>query len=100
MTHDAQLNETLQHHFRDRPPLLHLQGKKWLNQNVVERLIIGRKSWAARLGLDRLRVFNVYEPPLRLMAELGLPCRMGENAPVGESVLAGIPLTEAEVAWE
>ena len=42
---------------------------------------------------------NIYETTFRLIAELGLPLRCGEDQPATDWVLAGLPWSEAEAAW-
>ncbi len=49
-------------------------------------------------GLDAPRS-SVYDPGARLIAELGLPMRSGEDPPVSEFVLAGLEWPEARTAW-
>ncbi|HXJ77994.1 MAG TPA: hypothetical protein VMS64_04845 [Candidatus Methylomirabilis sp.] len=54
---------------------------------------------AKACGLDQFGVRNIYEPGLRLLAELGLPQRAGEEAPRSPSVLTGIRSADAEHVW-
>ncbi len=42
---------------------------------------------------------NLYAPTLRLLMELGLPVRLGEQAPQSAWVLAGTPSEDAERLW-
>ena len=50
-------------------------------------------------GLDQSPLRNVYEPAMRLLAELGLPQRAAEEAPVTPSVLTGTTSADAERTW-
>jgi hypothetical protein len=54
---------------------------------------------AAACGLDQKLVPSIYDPAMRLLAELGLPLRTGQEAPATPSVLAGVPSADAERAW-
>lgn len=54
---------------------------------------------AGSRGLDQSPVRNVYEPAMRLLAELGLPQRAAEEAPLTPSVLTGTPSADAERTW-
>ena len=50
-------------------------------------------------GLDQCTVRNVYEPTMRLLAELGLPLRAAEETPLSPSVLTGTRSADAERVW-
>jgi HEAT repeat protein len=50
-------------------------------------------------GLDQSPLRNVYEPAMRLLAELGLPQRAAEEAPLSPSVLTGTRSADAERIW-
>ena len=50
-------------------------------------------------GLDQCTVRNVYEPTMRLLAELGLPQRAAEEACATPSILTGTPSSDAERVW-
>jgi hypothetical protein len=65
----------------------------------VERLGVDGRSWLAPLGLNRHRGNSVYELTFRLIAELGLPLRAGEERDEAQSVLASAPNSAAEECW-
>ena len=60
---------------------------------------IGGIDIAQSRRLDQCEVASVYEPAMRLLAELGLPQRAGEETPLTASVLTGIPSADAERIW-
>jgi len=50
-------------------------------------------------GLDQCTVRNMYEPTMRLLAELGLPQRAAEEMPLTPAVLCGNRSSDAERVW-
>ena len=62
-------------------------------------LVLGERSIAGALGLNRRRVRNVYDTTFRLIAELGLPLRRGQEVPAAGWVLAGETWEHAEASW-
>jgi hypothetical protein len=50
-------------------------------------------------GLDQCTVRNMYEPTMRLLAELGLPQRAAEETPLTPAVLCGNRSADAERVW-
>jgi hypothetical protein len=86
--------------FRQRcRPFLDIGSRKGYNHFLYERVEVDSQPLAAALGLDRRRVDNNYEPTLRLIAELGLPLRRGQDMPRSEPVLTGGSWPEAEAFW-
>ena len=59
----------------------------------------GGQDIARSRGLDQSPVRNVYEPAMRLLAELGLPQRAAEDVPITPSVLTGTRSADAERVW-
>jgi ADP-heptose:LPS heptosyltransferase len=99
MIHRPELEVVIQEYLqKNRPPLV-LAARKGPNHFTWQRVAINGRSFARELGLDRQLVKNVYETTFRLIAELGLPLRTGEQTPASEWVLAGVALDEAENAW-
>ncbi|HEX3722214.1 MAG TPA: HEAT repeat domain-containing protein, partial [Nitrolancea sp.] len=74
-------------------------SKKW-NHFTFDNVWIGGLDWASALELDRLRDSSVYDPVSRLIAELGLPLRIGEQRSRSESILVGAGRPEADFDWE
>jgi hypothetical protein len=66
---------------------------------TFETVRLGDLSVATSLGLDRLDVENAYDPTERLLIDLGLPLRAGQDEPVARSLLVGTPSREAEAVW-
>jgi peptide chain release factor subunit 1 len=99
VNHDIDLEQQVQAYLATRRPFLSLHAKKGFNHFVYQRVDVASRSCAEERGLDRQRVANIYETTFRLIAELGLPLRLGEDVPRSESVLAGIPSREADMAW-
>lgn len=100
VNHDPDLEPLIQTHVEQHPPFLYASSTKGYNYFVYEQVRVESRELAESLGLDRQRVDNIYEPTFRLIAELGLPLRCGEDTSATESVLSGLPWTEAEAAWD
>ena len=66
---------------------------------LYQTVNIGGVEIAESRGLDKCSVRNVYEPTMRLLAELGLPQRAAQETALTPSVLAGIASPDAERAW-
>jgi peptide chain release factor subunit 1 len=99
VNHSQWLEEQIRASVRSRPPFLYVTSRKGWNHFVYERVDVQGRAYADVLGLDRQRLANVYESTFRLIAELGLPLRLGEEPPGADSVIAGLPCQEAEAAW-
>lgn len=83
---------------RSAPALL-IRGDASYNHFVFRTVRLGGEDLAAALGLDRLALDSVYDPCARLLAELGLPARVAEDAPRGPCLVTGAPSTDAERVW-
>jgi hypothetical protein len=81
------LGRAYEHHAGGRLPFLYQTVK------------IGDIEIAQSRGLDQCTVKNVYEPTMRLLAELGLPQRAAEEIALAPSVLTGIPSADAGRIW-
>jgi ADP-heptose:LPS heptosyltransferase len=99
INHDPDLEPLIQGYVRQHRPFLFVSSTKGYSHFVYEQIDVDSRPVAQSLGLDRRRVENIYETTLRLIAELGLPVRCGEDAPATDWVLAGLPWNEAEAAW-
>jgi len=99
VNYDVALEKRIRQHVLESAPFLYVTSKKGFNRFTYERVDIGNRPYAATLGLDVQRVENIYETTFRLAAELGLPLRSGEQEPVSEPVLAGLPSRAAVAAW-
>ncbi len=75
------------------------QGKRW-NEFTFNHVRVDGMDWASALSVDRPSEPNVYDPVVRLMTELGLPLRVGEQPPVGEWMLAGQESPDVAAEWE
>ena len=62
-------------------PLLDVRMSKGWNRFLIDSVRIAGQEWTAALQLDTARVSSVYEPFLRLMAELGLPVIHPDSEP-------------------
>jgi ADP-heptose:LPS heptosyltransferase len=99
LNHDLSLEKVLQRRVSARPVFLRLVAGKGNNHYVYKQMSIEFEDYASSLGLARQRVPNVYETTKRLISELGLPLRLGEDRSRSESVLAGIPEPAVEAEW-
>jgi len=97
--HDPDLEPLIQDYVRQHRPFLFVNSINGCNHFVYEKIHVDSRPVTQSLGLDRHRLKNTYENALRLIAELGLPVRCGEDSPATDWVLAGLPWNEAEAAW-
>lgn len=97
--HDPDLEPLIQDCVRQHRPFLCVSSTKGYTHFVYDQIHVDSRPVAESLGLDRQRVKNIYETTLRLIAELGLPVRCGEDPLATDWVLAGLPWNEAEAAW-
>jgi len=99
VNHDPDLEQNIQEYVQQHRPFLFVSSTKGHNHFVYEQIQVDSLPVAQSLGLDRHRVENIYETTFRLIAELGLPLRCGEDPPATDWVLAGLPWSDAEAAW-
>jgi hypothetical protein len=99
VNYDRDLEHQINAYVQAQTPFLYITSLKGWNDFVYQRVDVGSRAYAEMLGLDRLRVDNIYETTFRLIAELGLPLRLGEDPPDTNSVLAGLPCDNADAAW-
>jgi len=99
VNYDPELEPILQSHIEKMRPRLVLSSTKGYNHFLYERFELDGCPLAGDLRLDRQRVENTYETTFRLIAELGLPLRCGEDRPISEPVLTGLASPDAEAAW-
>jgi hypothetical protein len=64
-----------------------------------QRVELAGRDVARTSGLDQIGLRNIYDPTLRLLAELGLPQRAAEEAPRAPSLLTGTRSVDAERVW-
>jgi ADP-heptose:LPS heptosyltransferase len=95
-----ELEPLVQRHVRRRRPFLFVSAVKGYNHFTYQRVIVDGRDFAALLGLDEARTGHTYEPTLRLLAELGLPARIGEQQPGSPCVLTGHPFPDADDEWQ
>jgi hypothetical protein len=99
VNYDRELERLLQAYVKAHAPFLYLASLKGWNHFVYQRVDVQSHPYAAALGLNLQRIANVYETTFRLIAELGLPLRLGEEPPVADAILAGLPCHQAGAAW-
>jgi hypothetical protein len=108
VTFRIEAHEAVERHLAERRPPLVIKGdmgrrsagrdsnrSPFLHQVVA---LEGDDIACAR-GLDRKTHDSIYDPTLRLLAELGLPSRTGQEAPLTASLLNGVPSRDAERTW-
>jgi len=98
LNHDVDLESRLQEYVWARRPFLFASSRKGFDCLFFERADLDGLPIAESRGLNT-QATSVYEPAARLIAELGLPLRSGEDAPASEFVLAGIEWPAARAAW-
>ena len=99
LNHDVELESRVHEYVRTRKPFLFASSTKGFNRGVFERVEIDGRGIAETAGLNVQRVENIYETTSRLIAELGLPLRCGEDPPLSQFVLAGVDWPEARRSW-
>ncbi len=99
VAYDLALERTLEELRERQRPFLDIRSRKGFNHFLFEIVRLHGEQVAGQLRLNRRRIANNYEPALRLMADLGLPTRRGEQHLDSEFVLAGRPWQEAEEFW-
>ena len=100
INHDVNLAYALANWRAKFSPSFVLQADKGLNQFIYTSVQIGGLEWAEALQFNEMRYGSVYDPMLRLIVELGLPLRFGEQPARSEPVLAGQRWPEADSAWD
>ena len=96
---DLDFELLIQDYVQQHRPFLFVSSTDGYHYFVYDQIHVDSRPVAQSLGLNRPRVKNIYENTLRLIAELGLPVRCGEDPPATDWVLAGLPWNEAEAAW-
>jgi len=99
LNHDVEIEARVQEYVRSLRPFLFAASAKGFNHMTWESVLVDGRPIAEERGLNLARS-SVYEPGSRLIAELGLPPRLGEDAPVSEPVLAGVEWPGARTAWQ
>jgi hypothetical protein len=99
LNHDPGLELRIQEYVRERRPFFFASSLKGADQNLFERADLDGRLIAQARGLNMQRAASIYEPASRLIAELGLPLRSGQDSPSAGFVLAGIEWPEAWAAW-
>jgi ADP-heptose:LPS heptosyltransferase len=95
-----ELGPLVQAHVREHAPFLFLVSQKGHHRFVFETVTIGGMPYEVALSFDTQLIPNIYEPTCRLLAELGLSLRAGEEAPGTSSPFTGEPCPEAAMAWK
>jgi hypothetical protein len=98
--HQPDLEPKIQQHIRDHSPRMVIAAAKGFNHFTYGQVELDGHDYACELRLDVQRFKNVYETTFRLIAELGLPQRTGEQQPASEWVLAGVPWPAADTEWQ
>ena len=96
---DPSLDARVRDLIATRRPALVVTGDVGYNHFVYRAVELDGRDMAAERALDRPMLDNIYDGCARLLAELGLRARMGEERPAGPSILTGIPSLDAERAW-
>jgi hypothetical protein len=99
LNHDPDLADRLAALRRGVGPALDIQAGKGWNRFQFDSVRFGGLDWPRPLGLDRPWYDSVYDPAFRLVMELGLPLRIGQQAPSSGPVLAGHGWAHADAAW-
>jgi hypothetical protein len=96
---DPGLHDAVERLLAARPPGFVIGADHARGHFLFYTVAVSGDDIARSRDLDRRGLRNIYEPTLRLLAELGLPQRAAEESPLTESVLAGVPSFDAERVW-
>ena len=99
LNHNRALEAKVQEYIKTNQPFLFASSLKGFNRFVFERVDLDGRPLAESIGLNAQRVPNIYETTCRLIAELGLPLRSGEDVPESGWVIAGSEWPEAKASW-
>jgi len=99
LNHDTELESRIQDYVRARQPFFFATSLKGADQLLFERADLDGRPIAQSRGLNAQRAPSLYEASSRLVAELGLPLRSGEDSPSAGFVLAGLEWPAARAAW-
>ncbi len=80
-------------------PWLLLRGDVSRGFFLFQRVRLGKTELAFRLALDRSPLPSVYDPTRRLLLELGLPVRLGEESAATGNVLTALASDDAPRVW-
>ncbi|HEX7103899.1 MAG TPA: HEAT repeat domain-containing protein, partial [Nitrolancea sp.] len=97
LNHDTDLAAAIADYRERYAPLFDLLAATGWNRFTFDSVRINGFEWADALQLNECNGENVYDPALRLIAELGLPLRIGTQVH-SESVLAHEPMLDR--TWE
>lgn len=94
-----ELHAAIQHFVGEQRPAFVVEADVAHHHFVYPRVRLSDCDIARSCGLDRRDVDSNYDACLRLIAELGLPQRAGEDPPLTPSLLAGVRSADAERTW-
>lgn len=100
LNYDPELAATVQQLRGTTNPPLDIRAGKGMNHFSFDSVRLEGMEWARALTLDRPCAASIYGPAFRLIAELGLPLRVGDCLLATESVLACRPWSRAEASWQ
>jgi hypothetical protein len=81
-------------------PRFMVAGDVGRTQFLYQRVLLDGRELARERELDRLGVESIYDGCRRLLAELGLPARAGEEPFRTPCLLTGTPSRDAEGIWD
>jgi len=94
-----ELVSPLNDHLASHPPSLRISAMMRPQHFTFKTVRLGGRSLERPLRLDRTDIKNAYDATERLLIELGLPVRSGNDTPRGGSLLVGTRSREAEAHW-
>ena len=94
-----ELHTAIQRLVAEQRPALVVGADVAQHHFVYPRVQLGGRDIARSCGLDRRQLDTNYDACLRLIAELGLSQRAGEDPPLTPSLLTGMRSADAERAW-
>ncbi|HVB65094.1 MAG TPA: HEAT repeat domain-containing protein [Nitrolancea sp.] len=100
LNHDTDLAAQLRNWRNAANLRFDFQSSKGWTQFTFDSVRLGGTEWAESFQFNRLLGNSVYDPVMRLIAELGLPLRIGEQSPRSAPVLIGRDWGAADAAWD
>ncbi len=90
----------LKKHLEGNIPPFYIWARKDLNHYVIESVLLNGQQYAEKWHLKERRLPLSYETSMRLITELGLPLRFGEQESGAGWLLSALPEPAANQRWQ
>ncbi len=100
ISYNVAVEGALKKRLEEGPPPFYLWARKNINHYVIESLLLNGKEFAGVWKLNERRLPLCYETTMRLIAELGLPLRFGEQTASAGCLLGALPEETLHADWQ